>query len=120
MIKEFTTKYGITYIGKYYISDDIEDIKYDIYTDVMMVSMKPVRVDEKNYNMVPALDIVNIFSESDKFRFKHSDIIYEGNVLHKNFINQYNDTINMYNEAKMKHGSNNEPVLTDVSVQKSK
>lgn len=116
-VVEFTTVYGITYIGKKVDKAD-KDINVLYLEDVMMVSMKPVKVDT-GYNMVPALDIINVFSEASEFSFYYSDIVYMGNVERENFLNMYNDTVKMYKDAKVKHGNMNiDQVNTDVSIQK--
>jgi hypothetical protein len=114
MIKELTTKYGLTYIGQFVkLTTECHE-----YKDVMMVSMKPVKVADDQYNMVPALDVVNVFSDDSEFKFSNSDVIYEGEVKYKNFIKLYQDTLQMYQAAKIKHGTFEEPTTTDISVQK--
>ena len=117
-VVEFTTVYGITYIGKRVDKFEVSTNKI-YFEDVMMVSMKPVKVDAERYNMVPALDIINVFSEENEFSFSSSDIVYMGDVERENFLNMYNDTVKMYSYAKVKHGDmNTEQVNTDVSIQK--
>jgi hypothetical protein len=118
-IVEFTTVYGITYIGKKIDKINTNDVLKVHFKDVMMVSMKPVKVDAERYNMVPALDIINVFSEENEFSFNSNDIVYMSNVERENFLNMYNDTVKMYSDAKVKHGDiNTEQVDTDVSIQK--
>jgi len=113
MIRELTTRYGLTYIGAYEKSDD----KYHYYKDVMMVSMKPVKVNDEKYNMVPAVDVINIFSNDSDFKFKVGDVIYQGEVEYENFIKLYLDTLQMYQSAKIKHGTFKEDD-TNISIQK--
>lgn len=114
MIKEIVTKYGVTYIGEYIDNGTID--KH--YNNVMMVSMKPVKTEEGGYNMVPALDVINVFSDGDNFTFNSNDVIYEKEVVYKNFIKLYQDTVSMYKEAKKKHGNMSEKDNIDLSIQR--
>lgn len=117
MINEIVTKYGITYIGEYKQTTDNSKREY---TNLMMVSMKPVKLEEGGYNMVPALDIINVFTEGGNFYIPEADIIYENEVTYMNFIKLYEDTANMYKAAKEKHCAVSEKDNIDLSVQKKK
>lgn len=119
IIKEFSTKYGITYMGK--LTSNVDD-KYT-FSDVVMVNMRPVPVQPKGgngmepkYNMVPALDVVNIFADGI-FSFNIEDIIYIGDVTIHHFKTLYNNTISLWKNSRDEFLKEEK---IDVSVQKSK
>lgn len=118
-IKEFSTKYGITYMGK--LTSHVNDTY--IFADVVMVNMRPVPVQSKTgngmepkYNMVPALDVVNIFADG-VFSFNKEDLIYIGDVTINHFKTLYSNTISLWKNSREEFLKEEK---IDVSVQKNK
>lgn len=113
-IYEFVSKTGISYIGT------LESVSQKTYsfTDVVMVSMRPMQLPDGNTSMAPAMDMVGIFVSNPIFTIPSADIYMKSEITAPNFINMYRSNIDMYNSAKQEHSALAAEEGTDISVQR--
>jgi hypothetical protein len=100
-VYEFITKLGINFIGRLKEAGDKLT-----FTDVLVINMRPMQTPEGEMTMVPAMDMVGIFTKDNEFNIPIEDIYQISKVEFDKFIEMYETNINMYNQAKLAQGSN--------------
>jgi len=100
-IYEFITKLGVNFIGRLKNNGDTLT-----FTDVLVINMRPMQTPEGEMTMVPAMDMVGIFTKDNEFNIPMDDIYQINEVEFDKFIEMYETNVNMYNQAKLSQGSN--------------
>jgi len=101
VIYEFITKLGVNFIGRLKEAGDTLT-----FVDVLVINMRPMQTPEGEMTMVPAMDMVGIFTTNNEFNIPMNDIYQISEVEFDKFIEMYETNINMYNQAKVSQGSN--------------
>lgn len=102
-IYEFVTKSGLTYVGQF---DKIVDEKV-YFKDVLQIVLRPVQVPETNeISMTPSLEVVGTLVISTTFTLPYDDVYMLEEVVLSKFIDMYKFNLEMYTQAKQRHGSN--------------